>query len=377
MMINSVNSIMQNLQILNKENAKVTHGLSSGESLEYGSDDSTRYTMILSLQSSIRTYNSIQSKIEDAALINTFADSSLSSTKSTVESIKTKILKALNDTVNSDDKQILATEIEDMKNTLLSLANTTVNDKYVFGGTSYTTAPFVEDETTGQISYIGNYEEQQVNVDKNKYVTQGANGIDVFYYTTTTASNGENLEFGENELIVDEQGNQWQFIDSNNDGTIDTDKLYLNGDVTQASIDVIDLGTTPATYSLTNTENTTLELKHSFFDDIDEMITTLRDTSLNEEEQDAILSESLNKINSAYSAMNIAHSVVGSRTNLIENYGDVIQSKITNLTALEIEYASADTTELALKSQALENTYTSLYYTINKVNSLSLMNYLS
>ena len=376
-MISSINSIMQNLQALNKENSKVTSALSSGEALEYGSDDSTKYTMILSLQNSMRTYTSIQSKIEDASLINTFADSSLSNAKSTVESIKTKILKALNDTVNSDDKKILATEIEDMKNTLLSLANTTVNDKYIFGGTSYTTAPFVEDETTGQISYVGNYEAQQVNVDKNKYVTQGANGIDVFYYTTATASNGENLEFGENELIIDAQGNQWKLVDSNNDGTIDTDKLYLNGDITQSSIDVTDLGTTPATYSLTNTEDTTLEVKHSFFDDLDEMITTLRDTSLSEDEQDAILSKSLDKINSAYSAMNVAHSIVGSRTNLIENYGNVIQSKLTNLSVLELEYAGADLTSLALKSQALENTYTSLYYTISKVNSLSLMKYLS
>ncbi|MFA7090477.1 MAG: flagellar hook-associated protein FlgL [Arcobacteraceae bacterium] len=376
-MVSSINSIMQNLQILNKENAKVTHSLSSGEALEYGSDDSSTYTMILSLQSSLRTYGSIQTQIEDATLINTFADSSLASAKTTVESIKTKILKALNDTVNSDDKQILATEIEDMKKSLLSLANSSVNDKYLFGGTSYMTTPFVEDETTGQISYVGNYEEQQVNVDKNKYVTQGANGIDAFYYTTSTALSGENLEFGENELIVDSQGNQWKFIDSNNDGTIDTDKLYLNGDITQASIDVTDLGTTPATYSLTNTQSDTLEVKHSLFDDLDEMITTLRDTSLSEDEQDAILSESLEKITSAYSAMNIAHSIVGSRTNLIENYGDVIQSKITNLTALEQEYAGADLTQLALKSQALENTYTSLYYTINKVNSLSLINYLS
>ena len=376
-MVSSINSIMQNLQILNKENAKVTHSLSSGEALEYGSDDSSTYTMILSLQSSLRTYGSIQTQIEDATLINTFADSSLASAKTTVESIKTKILKALNDTVNSDDKQILATEIEDMKKSLLSLANSSVNDKYLFGGTSYMTTPFVEDETTGQISYVGNYEEQQVNVDKNKYVTQGANGIDAFYYTTSTALSGENLEFGENELIVDSQGNQWKFIDSNNDGTIDTDKLYLNGDITQASIDVTDLGTTPATYSLTNTQSDTLEVKHSLFDDLNEMITTLRDTSLSEDEQDTILSESLEKITSAYSAMNIAHSIVGSRTNLIENYGDVIQSKITNLTALEQEYAGADLTQLALKSQALENTYTSLYYTINKVNSLSLINYLS
>ncbi len=376
-MISSINSIMQNLQLLNKENSKVTASLSSGEALEYGSDDASRYNMILSLQSSMRTYTSIQGKIEDASLINTFADSSLSEVKLTVESVKTKILTALNDTLNSDDKKIIATELEDLKNTLLSLANSSVNDKYIFSGTNYGTAPFVEDETTGQITYVGNYEEQYVNVDKNKYITQGANGLDVFYYTTSSAATSESLEFGENELIVDSQGNQWKFADSNNDGVIDTDKLYLNGDITEASIDVTALGTTPKTYSLTNTQDATLEVKHSFFDDLNEIITTLRDDSLSETEQDEVLSASLDKINSAYSSMNIAHSIVGSRTSTIENYGDVIQAKLTNLSVLEIEYASADLTQMALKSQALENTYTSLYYTINKVNSLSLMNYLS
>lgn len=376
-MISSINSIMQNLQLLNKENSKVTASLSSGEALEYGSDDASCYNMILSLQSSMRTYTSIQGKIEDASLINTFADSSLSEVKLTVESVKTKILTALNDTLNSDDKKIIATELEDLKNTLLSLANSSVNDKYIFSGTNYGTQPFVEDETTGQITYVGNYEEQYVNVDKNKYITQGANGLDVFYYTTSSVATSESLEFGENELIVDSQGNQWKFADSNNDGVIDTDKLYLNGDITEASIDVTALGTTPKTYSLTNTQDATLEVKHSFFDDLNEIITTLRDDSLSETEQDEVLSASLDKINSAYSSMNIAHSIVGSRTSTIENYGDVIQAKLTNLSVLEIEYASADLTQMALKSQALENTYTSLYYTINKVNSLSLMNYLS
>lgn len=376
-MISSINSIMQNLQMLNKENAKVTHGLSSGDALEYGSDDSIKYTMILSLQSSLRTYTSIESKIDDASLVNTFTDSSLASVKTKVESINSKILKALNDTVNSDDKKILATEIEDMKNSLLSLANDTVNDKYLFSGTDYNTKPFVEDEVTGQITYAGNYENLIVNVDKNKYATQGANGIDSFYYTTATASNAESLEFGENDLIVDTQKNQWKFVDSDNDGNINTDKLYLNGDLTQASIDVTDLGTTPATYTLTNTQNVTLEVKHSFFDDLNEMIDTLRDDTLGEDGQDAILSESLNKIKEMNNNLSVTHSVVGSRTSAIESYADVIQSKITNLSVLELEYASADTTELALKSQALENTYTSLYYTLNKVNNLSLMKYLS
>lgn len=376
-MISSINSIMQNLQLLNKENSKVTASLSSGEAIENGSDDSSRYNMILSLQSSMRTYTSIQGKIEDASLINTFADSSLSEVKLTVEAIKTKVLTALNDTVNSDDKKIIATEIEDLKNSLLSLANSSVNDKYIFAGTNYDVEPFVEDELTGEITYQGNYEEQYVNVDKNKYITQGANGIDVFYYTTSSANISEDLEFGENELIIDSQGNQWKFIDSNNDGTIDTDKLYSNGDVTQASIAITNLGTTPTMYSFTNTQDATFEVKHSFFDDLNTIINTLRDDSLSETQQDEVLSASIEKINNAYSSMNIAHSIVGSRTSTIENYGDVIQSKLTNLSALEIEYASADLTQMALKSQALENTYTSLYYTINKVNSLSLMNYLS
>lgn len=369
--------MMYQLDQLNQADSKVTYGLSTGEALEFGSDDSYTYDMVLSFQKEIRTYESIQSQIEDASILNTFSDSALSEVKTQIETIQANLLEALNDTVNSDDKVIMSNEINDIKASLLSLANTSADGKYIFAGTEYDTAPFVEDEVTGEVTYVGNNEDLKVNVDKGKYVTQGASGIDVFYYTTATASSGDTVQFEANDAIIDDEGNEWKFIDSDNDGTINTDKLYLNGDVTSSSINVTDLGTTPATYSFTNTEAVDLEVKHSLFDDLNEIITTLGDTTLTDDEQDAILSASLKNIESAFDSVNIAHSIVGSSTSLIENYGDVVQTKITNFTIFEEEYAAADLTELALQSQALENTYTALYSTINRVNNLSLVNYLS
>lgn len=376
-MVSSLNSMMYQLDQLGEINSKVTYGLSTGDALEFGSDDASTYDMVLSFQKEIRTYESIQSQIEDASVLNTFSDSALAEVKTHIETIQANLLESLNDTVNSDDKVIISNEINDIKASLLSLANTTADGKYIFAGTSYDTAPFVEDEVTGEVTYIGNNEDLNVNVDKGKYVTQGASGIEAFYYTTATAATGDTVEFEANDVIIDSDGNEWKFIDSDNDGNIDTDKIYLNGDVTATSINVTDLGTTPATYSFTNTETTELEVKHSLFDDLNEIITTLGDTSLTDDEQDAILSVALENIESAFDNVNIAHSIVGSSTSLIENYGDVIQTKITNYTIFEEEYAAADLTELAMQSQALENTYTALYSTINRVNNLSLVNYLS
>ena len=78
-----------------------------------------------------------------------------------------------------------------------------------------------------------------------------------------------------------------------------------------------------------------------------------------------------------FRSMNIAHAKLGTRTASIENYKDIVQTKLTNFNILQEEYASADLTALAIESKSLESTYTALYSTINKINNLSLVNYLN
>ena len=68
-----------------------------------------------------------------------------------MESVNTNVLKALNGTSNSNDKAILANEIEHIKDTLFSLVNDLTGGEYLFSGNNTDTIPFVKDDVTVQI----------------------------------------------------------------------------------------------------------------------------------------------------------------------------------------------------------------------------------
>lgn len=377
-MVNSINTIMYNLDILNERNTKVNHGLSTGEALEYGSDDSVRYDYILGIKNDISSYTSVQNSINYNSAFSTTSDSALSEIKSTTEAMITEVIKANTDTVSDEDRLIIAEQIDNYKSTLLSLANSSTNGQYLFSGINTDTQSFVQDETTGVVTYNSDNSLKTVNVEVNRYVSQGANGIDVFYYTNQEVNSGDSFTFEENEIVLDEDGNEWTLLDSNSDGIMDG--LFLDGDLSSTSMPVTDNG--DGTYSGTNSSSNSLEVKHSIFDDLDSLVNTLKlqDDSGNTITGDAaslLLSESLENLNDAYSSQNIAHAIIGTRTNTIDTYSDIVQSKLTNYLILEQEYASADLTALAVESQAMENTYTALYSTISKVNNLSLVQYLN
>lgn len=377
-MVSSINTIMYNLSLLNSRNEKVTYGLSSNEALQYGSDDSSKYNQLLSINNSVNSYSSILDRIQSSTSYNTTSDTAVSSIKTSLESAQSLILKASTDTTDSDNKETIANELESIKDYIFSLANSSASNQYLFSGNSVTTQPFVKDETTGKISYVATNDNKTVNVETNTYNTQGLNGIELLYYTNQTAQTGENLTFDENEIILDKDGNQYKLLDTDNDGIYNG--LYLNGDSSQTPLSITNNG--DGTYTTTNTGTTPLTSKHSVFDDLDEVINSLKQedkngNSISEDEADSILSSYVDKIGDIYDNVNLAHAKLGIRTASIENYESIVQTKLTNFSILQETVGAADLTALAVESQALENTYTALYSTINKVNNLSLVKYLS
>lgn len=377
-MVSSINTIMYNLSLLNSRNEKVTYGLSSNEALQYGSDDSSKYNQLLSINNSVNSYSSILDRIQSSTSYNTTSDTAVSSIKTSLESAQSLILKASTDTTDSDNKETIANELESIKDYIFSLANSSASNQYLFSGNSVTTQPFVKDETTGKISYVATNDNKTVNVETNTYNNQGLNGIELLYYTNQTAQTGENLTFDENEIILDKDGNQYKLLDTDNDGVYNG--LYLNGDSSQTPLSITDNG--DGTYTTTNNGTTPLTSKHSVFDDLDEVINSLKQqdkngNSITEDEADSILSSYVDKIGDIYDNVNLAHAKLGIRTASIENYESIVQTKLTNFSILQETVGAADLTALAVESQALENTYTALYSTINKVNNLSLVKYLS
>ncbi len=376
-MVSSINTIMYNLDILNDRNNKVNHGLSTNEALEYGSDDSVRYDYILGVKNDINTYTSINESINYNSAFNTSSDTALSEIKTVTESILSELIKANTDTTSDEGRVVISGQIEDYKQSLLSLSNTNVDNQYLFSGVNTNVSPFLEDEITGVISYQSDNSSKMINVEENRYVSQGVNGIDVFYYTNNNVEDTNNFTFSSNEIILDEDGNEWSLIDSDNDGI--NDGVFLKGDITSTSMSITDNG--DGTFNAVNTSGTSLVVKHSIFDDLNKVISALKlededGNSISADDSSLILSSILENIDIAYDSQNISHSIVGTKTNTIDTYQNIVQTKLTNLTILENEYASADLTALAVEAQALENTYTALYSTINRVNSLSLINYL-
>lgn len=377
-MVSSINTIMYNLSLLNQRNEKVTYGLSSNEALQYGSDDSLKYNEILSINNNVNTYSSILTRIQLSESFNTTSDTAVSSMKTSLESAISLILTAATGTTSDDGKVSIANELESLKSSIFNLANSSVNNQYLFAGKNTSSTPFVKDEATGKISYVGTNDNKTVNVEKNTYNKQGVNGLELLYYTNSTAQNGSDLTFSENELIYDANGNQYQMLDTNNDGNYDG--LYLNADSSNTPLSLSNNG--DGTFTINNTTGLSLESKRSIFDDLDDAINALNKkdsngNSISEDEANSIISNSIDKFNNIFNVLNLAHTNLGIRTASINNYESIIQTKVTNYKILQQNTSSADLTALAVESQALQNTYTALYSTINKINNLSLVKYLS
>ena len=377
-MVSSISTIKYNLSLLNQRNEKVTYQMSSGEALQYGSDNSQQYNQILSVNNNVKSYSSILERIKLSTAYNTTSDTAVASMKTSMESIKALVTKALTATTSSDGKATIADEIESLKEGIYSLANSNTSGQYLFSGSSSSTQAFQKDATTGKITYAATNDNKSVNVETGSYSTQGVNGIELLYYTKNTAQVGEDLTFDENEIILDKDGNQYKLLDNDNDGSYDG--LYLNGDNSNTPLSITDNG--DGTYTVNNSGTTALQSKHSIFDDLDEIVNALKQqdssgNAITEDEASTLLSDALEKINTAYDTMNITHAKLGTRTASIENYESIVQTKLTNFNLLQENYSAADLTALAIESQSLESTYTALYSTINKVNNLSLVKYLS
>lgn len=377
-MVNMNSQLLYQLSVLNEQNTKVTAQLSSGKELEVGSDDSKLYGYILGLEEDIKVYSGIEEQIEKTLIFNDSSDSLISEIKTNMEAVISEVLTALNDTTDATTKASMSENLGNIKETIFNFLNEEIDGTYLYSGKEANTTPF-EMDSDGNVDYVGSLDYKTTIVDKSLYKEQGVTGMDLMYYTQSSAANTETLSFSDGQRIVDSDNNEWIFLDQDNDGSVETDFIYLNGD-TNTSISVASSGT-PTTYTLTNNQDVTLDVKQSYFDDLDEIINALAglDTSGNtitEAEADVVLSDSLEKMDMSYDSINYSHSILGGRNSSFDSYSTSMSAKLTNYNIFYSEFASADLTTAALEAQSLESTYSALYSTISKVNSLSLVNYL-
>lgn len=133
----------------------------------------------------------------------------LSTADSTLNSVETALQQAIslgvegaNGTLSASDRTDIAQELQGIQSQLISLANTSYEGNYLFGGTETTTAPFAASTSDPSgVSYNGNSNVNSVSVGNGYNIGVNVPGSQLFSAT------GNNVFLTLNNLITAVQAN--------------------------------------------------------------------------------------------------------------------------------------------------------------------------
>ncbi len=167
-MIRSTQETLFRLDNLNKEQQRISYQMSTGKILQQGSDDSNLFTREVYVDDKIRVYEGLKIQIERTNAQNNVADSTLQETKNLLNYVKSEVLKALNDTTDTNSRATIAVNLAGVRDNLYDFSNEQVEGEYLYAGSNTQIKPFSKD-SDGRIIYNGDGFLRKVAVEDASY----------------------------------------------------------------------------------------------------------------------------------------------------------------------------------------------------------------
>ena len=173
--------------------SKAQDQLATGKLVVSPSDDPDKISVMQRLKSALNRQDSYANTLQAAGVRLNAQENAVRNSSTILVRIKELALQASSDTMNSEDRTNIASEIEGLQKDLLSLANTTdVNGNFVFGGSRVSSAPFSVE--AGIASYQGDQADVQAEAGDQRKVQISRPGSAVFA-GTIRADSGERVGF--------------------------------------------------------------------------------------------------------------------------------------------------------------------------------------
>lgn len=179
-------SLMKSLSEMYRLNEQI----SSGKRINKPSDDPTGTSRAMAYKVSIAVGEQYQSNIEGAESALSSADSALSSVNTALTRVKALAVQGASGTATDSSRAALAAEVGQLRDQLLSLANTKVGGAYIFSGFQTGTAAF----DTSSYAYRGDSGAINVGIGGGMLLSRNVAGDAVFQYAPAAA---EVVEIGE------------------------------------------------------------------------------------------------------------------------------------------------------------------------------------
>lgn len=159
---------------------KVQEQLSTGLQIVKPSDEPDKAALVTRLEGELSRQASYQDTLKAVNVRLTAEETALKNTSDVLYRFKELAVQAANDTVGAQDRQSIALEMGNLREQILSLANSQdSNGNYLFSG-SRAGSPAFSKDATGRILYQGDQARMQVNVGDNRRMNLNMPGSDAF-----------------------------------------------------------------------------------------------------------------------------------------------------------------------------------------------------
>jgi flagellar hook-associated protein 3 FlgL len=133
---------------------KYQEEVSTGRALTSISDDPEKLIASMNARTQLNKISQYKSSINTAITWLDQTDTSVSQLNDVIKKAYTTTVQASNGTLTSDDKRALAEQIAQLRDQVVTIANSQSSDKYIFAGYNVNKAPFTTDGS-GNIYYNG------------------------------------------------------------------------------------------------------------------------------------------------------------------------------------------------------------------------------
>jgi flagellar hook-associated protein 3 FlgL len=138
-------AFMRNLSYNLKRLGEKQDMLSSGKRVRLPSDDPVSAALAMRLRDDLEAIDQSKRNAEDALTWMKNSETALSNTNDILQRVRELVVKAANGTNTPEDRNTILDEISQLKEQVLQEANTSYNQRYLFGGFHSDKAPFFKD----------------------------------------------------------------------------------------------------------------------------------------------------------------------------------------------------------------------------------------
>jgi flagellar hook-associated protein 3 FlgL len=175
--------------------------IQSQKAMQRPSDDPVRANQAILLESNLKEIQQYQKNVALGSDNLTFADQTLDSLMVPLNNAIEKVQQGLNAEQDSTSRQAIAAELEAILDTFISVGNTQLGDKNIFGGSNTTGDVFTR--LGGDILFNGNNQAFNTAISHSETIKTNITANDVFGTSSTILNSERNLNANLSELSLE------------------------------------------------------------------------------------------------------------------------------------------------------------------------------